>query len=169
MFWLQFFTVCKILLLLKSISRYLTLTLLIFCFYECRCLWHGTEASSQYTQAWDTRVAVPHQQTLSTFLFLSFAFYGMMTVAGSGHSSRELWLLAEQSWIFSLRRRWVTEHLFLREGCCSWQGAREDEQGHRIWPKFYRFLAQIRGPNYLFFGPNFLRFVPKLILYWPKL
>ena len=62
------------------------------------------------------------------FLFLSFAFYGMMTVAGSGHSSRELCHLAEQSWIFSLRRRWVTEHLFLKEGCCSWQVA-----GRMMW------------------------------------
>ena len=33
-------------------------------------------------------------------------------------------------------------------------------QGHRIWPKFYCFLAQIRGPNFNVFGPNFLRFWP---------
>jgi len=79
-------------LALKSISRYLTDTFdfLLLSLHECRCLRHGTQASSQNTQARDTRVAVPHQQTLSTFLFLSFAFYGMMTVAGSGHSSREL-------------------------------------------------------------------------------
>ena len=48
-------------------------------------------------------------------------------------------------------------------------------QGHQIWPKIYCFLAQILGPNYLFFaqifyvfGPNYYFIGPNFIVFGPN-